>query len=93
MTCLWFLVGKDLARSLLVLGRCAVWSDVNNFAQRVQGEGLLNLITALLLLLLRTLAVPVKGADEISGFLAGKGAVRGDVVSPALCRGEWGNLK
>jgi hypothetical protein len=32
-------------------------------------------------------------ADEICGFLAGKGAVKGDVVSPAISRGEWGELK
>ena len=31
--------------------------------------------------------------DEIFGFLSGKGAVVGDVVSPALSREEWGNLK
>jgi hypothetical protein len=34
-----------------------------------------------------------KDADEICGFLAGKGAVKGDVVSPAISCGEWGNLK
>ena len=34
-----------------------------------------------------------KDADEICGFLAGKGAVTGDVVSPAISRGEWGELK
>jgi len=34
-----------------------------------------------------------KDADEICGFLAGKGAVRGDVVSPAISRGDWGELK
>jgi prevent-host-death family protein len=38
--------------------------------------------------------VPVKGeTDEIYDFLAGKGAVAGDVVSPALSRKEWGKLK
>ena len=34
-----------------------------------------------------------KDADEICGFLAGKGAFKGDVVSPAISRGEWGDLK
>ena len=34
-----------------------------------------------------------KDADEICGFLAGKGAVKGDVVSPAISLGEWGELK
>ncbi len=34
-----------------------------------------------------------KDADEICGFLAGKGAVNGDVVSPAISRGDWGKLK
>jgi antitoxin (DNA-binding transcriptional repressor) of toxin-antitoxin stability system len=34
-----------------------------------------------------------KDADEICGFLAGKGAVKGDVVSLAISRGEWGELK
>jgi hypothetical protein len=34
-----------------------------------------------------------KDADDICGFLAGKGAVSGDVVSPAIPRGEWGELK
>jgi prevent-host-death family protein len=31
--------------------------------------------------------------DEIYNFLAGKGAVTGDVVSPALSPKEWGELK
>ena len=31
-------------------------------------------------------------ADEIYNFLAGKGAVTGDIVSPALSRKEWGKL-
>ncbi len=31
--------------------------------------------------------------DEIYGFLAGKGAVAGDVVSPAITLKEWGTLK
>ena len=30
--------------------------------------------------------------DEIFGFLAGKGKVMGDVVSPALTPEEWGKL-
>ncbi len=30
--------------------------------------------------------------DEIFGFLAGKGKVTGDVVSPALTAEEWGEL-
>jgi len=32
-------------------------------------------------------------ADDIYGFLAGKGAVSGDVVSPAISLKEWGALK
>ncbi|HXP78438.1 MAG TPA: type II toxin-antitoxin system Phd/YefM family antitoxin [Verrucomicrobiae bacterium] len=31
--------------------------------------------------------------DEIYDFLKGKGAVSGDVVSPALSLEEWGELK
>lgn len=31
--------------------------------------------------------------DEIFGFFSGKGSISGDVVSPALSRHEWGNLK
>jgi antitoxin (DNA-binding transcriptional repressor) of toxin-antitoxin stability system len=31
--------------------------------------------------------------DEIFGFLAGKGRVVGDVVSPAFSLEEWGDLK
>jgi prevent-host-death family protein len=31
--------------------------------------------------------------DEIYNFLAGKGAVIGDIVLPALSRDEWGDLK
>ena len=31
--------------------------------------------------------------DEIYGFLAGKGAITGDIVSPALAHEEWGELK
>jgi prevent-host-death family protein len=38
--------------------------------------------------------VPVESqGDDIFGFLRGKGAITGDVVSPALSRREWGNLK
>ena len=38
--------------------------------------------------------VPVSdAADEIYNFLASKGAVAGDVVSPALSSKEWGKLK
>ena len=37
--------------------------------------------------------VPVNtDTDEIFGFFSGRGAVTGDVVSPALLREEWGNL-
>jgi len=31
--------------------------------------------------------------DDIFGFFSGKGSINGDVVSPALSRNEWGNLK
>jgi len=34
-----------------------------------------------------------KDAGDIYGFLAGKGAVIGDAVSPAISNGEWGELK
>ena len=38
--------------------------------------------------------VPVEeGADEIYNFLVGKGAIAGDVISPALTSREWGDLK
>jgi prevent-host-death family protein len=38
--------------------------------------------------------VPVdKDADDIYGFLAGKGEITGDVVSPALSSEDWGELK
>ncbi len=38
--------------------------------------------------------VPVeKDADDIYNFLAGKGSITGDVLSPALSRDEWGDLK
>lgn len=37
--------------------------------------------------------VPVsKENDDIYGFLAGKGVIVGDVISPALSPEEWGNL-
>jgi hypothetical protein len=35
----------------------------------------------------------VVDAGDIYGFLAGKGAVIGDAVSPAISSGEWGELK
>lgn len=31
--------------------------------------------------------------DDIFGFFSGKGSITGDVVSPALSKHEWGNLK
>jgi prevent-host-death family protein len=31
--------------------------------------------------------------DEIYNFLAGKGSISGDVVSPAISPQEWGELK
>jgi prevent-host-death family protein len=31
-------------------------------------------------------------ADDIFGFLHGKGKIKGDIVSPALSGEEWGNL-
>jgi len=38
--------------------------------------------------------IPVNiGADEIFGFFRGRGSITGDVVSPALSPGEWGNLR
>jgi len=38
--------------------------------------------------------VPVNAeTDEIYNFLAGRGAVTGDVASPALSPEEWGELK
>jgi antitoxin (DNA-binding transcriptional repressor) of toxin-antitoxin stability system len=33
-----------------------------------------------------------KDKDDIFGFLAGKGTITGDVVSPALTPDEWGEL-
>ncbi|HTR22559.1 MAG TPA: type II toxin-antitoxin system Phd/YefM family antitoxin [Terriglobales bacterium] len=32
-------------------------------------------------------------ADDIYDFLAGKGAITGDVVSPVISPDEWGNLQ
>jgi prevent-host-death family protein len=38
--------------------------------------------------------VPViTDTDEIYNFLVGKGAVTGDVVSPAISPEDWGDLK
>ena len=38
--------------------------------------------------------VPVNSeTDEIFGFFRGRGSVTGDVVSPVLSSGEWGNLR
>lgn len=38
--------------------------------------------------------VPVgEDTDDIYGFLAGKIAITGDIISPALSPEEWGNLK
>jgi prevent-host-death family protein len=38
--------------------------------------------------------VPVLAeTDEIYNFLAGKGAITGDIISPALSLREWGQLK
>lgn len=38
--------------------------------------------------------IPVDNdSDDIYNFLAGKGAIAGDVVSPALGHEEWGKLK
>ncbi len=38
--------------------------------------------------------VPVNATeDEIFGFFRGRGSISGDVVSPALTRQEWGNLR
>jgi prevent-host-death family protein len=38
--------------------------------------------------------VPIlKDTDEIYNFLSGKGAIVGDVVSPAIDPEEWGDLK
>jgi prevent-host-death family protein len=38
--------------------------------------------------------VPVNSdTDEIYDFLAGKGVVNGDIVSPAVSPDEWGELR
>jgi prevent-host-death family protein len=34
-----------------------------------------------------------KNTDDIYNFLAGKGAITGDIVSPALSEESWGELK
>jgi prevent-host-death family protein len=34
-----------------------------------------------------------KDLDDIYGFLAGKGKILGDVVSPAMSGEEWGELE
>jgi len=34
-----------------------------------------------------------KDPDDIYNFLAGKGKVAGDIVSPVLSVDDWGNLK
>jgi prevent-host-death family protein len=34
-----------------------------------------------------------KDTDDIYNFLAGKGAITGDVVSPAVSPGDWGKLR
>ena len=34
-----------------------------------------------------------KGVDDIYNFLAGKGTIVGDIVSPAISLDEWGELK
>ncbi|HXZ12453.1 MAG TPA: type II toxin-antitoxin system Phd/YefM family antitoxin [Candidatus Sulfotelmatobacter sp.] len=31
--------------------------------------------------------------DDIYNFLAGKGSIVGDVISPAISAGEWGELE
>jgi prevent-host-death family protein len=33
-----------------------------------------------------------KDSDDIFGFLAGKGSIKGDIVAPALDPEEWGEL-
>ena len=38
--------------------------------------------------------VPVNtDTDEIYNFLAGKGTIKGDIVSPAVSPEEWGELR
>jgi prevent-host-death family protein len=34
-----------------------------------------------------------KNTDDIYNFLAGKGAITGDIISPALSEENWGELK
>ncbi|MFZ0861370.1 MAG: type II toxin-antitoxin system Phd/YefM family antitoxin [Candidatus Sulfotelmatobacter sp.] len=34
-----------------------------------------------------------QNTDDIYNFLAGKGAITGDVVSPTISEEEWGELK
>jgi prevent-host-death family protein len=34
-----------------------------------------------------------KNGDDIYNFLAGKGAIEGDIVSPAISERGWGELK
>jgi prevent-host-death family protein len=34
-----------------------------------------------------------KNGDDIYNFLAGKGAIAGDIVSPAISGEDWGELK
>ena len=34
-----------------------------------------------------------KNPDDIYNFLAGKGAIAGDIVSPAISDEDWGELK
>jgi prevent-host-death family protein len=34
-----------------------------------------------------------KNGDDIFGFLAGKGEIAGDIISPALGAEEWGELQ
>jgi hypothetical protein len=34
-----------------------------------------------------------KDADDIYGFVADKGTTRGDVITPAISPGEWGEMK
>jgi prevent-host-death family protein len=34
-----------------------------------------------------------KSADDIYNFLAGKGAIAGDIIAPALSDEDWGQLK
>jgi hypothetical protein len=41
---------------------------------------------------LRQIAPAGKPTADIYNFLAGKGTITGDVVSPALSPKEWGNL-